>query len=342
MKQIFFTISALLMVSTAVAHARDPYAGAIVPGDRNPTIEVVPLDDPSNPYRDSYTQMDHWAFNNCSYHVTDENCFYIQRTTSDINRELKDRGVGLEWIARRSVVELDPSGEKGYLVPVLSSINEDPVISPRTLGEAFHGSQEPEEKDSRPYFWSVGVADDLAQADYLKAISAWLAPAYPSIPDWMIARGQEGDKYFFLPDGGLVIATPEVKGDFGKRKSLLSRYDRDGQLLQQETGDYMSWERILLFQADVGRDSPYYVTTNHYSESGGLTGVSNNISSTGRYTAYRDTESDGFLAVVDYWEGKILTPADGDLTQLPLDPYPIFNMQDYEEVLRIYNAQNAN
>src|SRR5690606_2147234 len=163
------------------------------------------------------------------------------------------------------------------------------------------------------------------------ASSRWLGPSYPCIPDWMIARRQVGDKYFFLPDGGLVIATPEIKGDFRYRQSMLSRYDRDGQLIQQDTGDYMSWERVLLFQANVGRDSPYYVSTNHYDESGGLTGVSNNLSSTGRYTAYRAADSQDFLAVVDYWQGKILTPADGDLTQLPIDPYPVFNMQDYEE-----------
>ena len=341
MKQIILAVIVFLMMATTVAHARDPYAGAIVPGDRNPTIQVVPLDDPSNPYRDSYTQMDHWAFNNFSRYVTDENYANTQLTTSGINDKMKEQGLNQELMVRRSVIELAPSGDKGYLVPVLSFTSEDPVFTPRTLGESLFGTHKPAEKDNRPYFWSVGLVDNLAQTEYESAISTWLAPAYPSIPDWMIAKGQEGDKYFFLPDGGLVIATPEVKGDFGQRQSVLSRYDQDGQLLQQESGDYMSWERVMLFQANVGPNSPYYVSTKHYDESGGLTGVSNNLSSTGRYTAYRDSDSDGFLAVVDYWEGKILTPADGDLTQLPIDPYPIFNIQDYEEVLRIYTAQQG-
>ncbi|MCB1218183.1 hypothetical protein KDL44_12375 [bacterium] len=341
MKHSILTILAFLALATSVAQARDPYAGAIVPGDLNPTIEVVPLDDPSNPYRDSYTQMDYWAFNNFAHHMTDQNCVQTQRTTSEVNDDARARGLDVEWITRRSVVELDPSGTKGYLVPVLSFLNDDPGFAPRTLGEAFYGSQQATEPDTRPYFWSLGVADELALAEYDTAVRGWLAPAYPSIADWMIDRGMEGDKYFFLPDGGLVIATPEVKGDFSQRKSVLSRYDQAGQLLQQESGDYMSWERILLYQEHVGRDSPYYVSTKHYDVSGGLTGVGNNLSSTGRYTAYRDPDSNGFLAVVDYWQGKILTPADADLTQLPLDPYPVFNMQDYEEVLRIYRAQQG-
>src|SRR5690606_22832419 len=107
MKQIIFAIIAYMVLATTVAQARDSYAGAIVPGDRNPTIEVVSLDDPSNPYRDSYTEMDRWAFNNFSRHMTDENRFHIQGTMSDMNEKLTDRGLDIEWISRRSVVELD-------------------------------------------------------------------------------------------------------------------------------------------------------------------------------------------------------------------------------------------
>jgi hypothetical protein len=340
MRQIIIVVATILMMVASVTYARDSYVRALVLGDKNPTIEVVPLDDPNNPYRDDYTLFDHWVFDNFSSYVTDDNYWTTQLTMPNIEEGLKDQGVELKVMVCRSVVELDSTGERGYLVPVLDFTKEAPKLTPSTLGEVLLGSHKPSEQDTRPYFWSVGIEDQRAKAEYQAVVSKWRALTYPHIPEWMIAKGQEGDKYFFLPDGGVVVATPEVKNDFSHRMSFLSRYDAEGELLQQEMGDYMNWEEVLLYQVDIGRGSPYYMSVEHYDISGRKIGIVNNIASTGRYTTFRNAERDGFLAVVDYWQGKILTPADSDLTQLPLDPYPIFNMQDYEEVVRMFHAQN--
>ena len=103
----------------------------------------------------------------------------------------------------------------------------------------------------------------------------------------------------------------------------------------------MTWESQLLFDPPRGHGSPYFREKEHYDKSGRLTGTGNNIRNTSRYTLFVNDERDGFLAVIDYWEGKILTPGETDLAQLKLDPYPLFQAVDYDAVAWVHETQEA-
>jgi hypothetical protein len=342
MKRFSLMVIAMLVVASSAAYARDTYVMAYAPGDKNPTIEVVGLDDPGSPYYGKYSKLDRWAFDNFCYHVNDENYVMVQLSVPNIEHALKDRGIVLKITTHRSYVELDKAGQKGYLVPELAYLDQPSNLSePQTLGEAALSHKSVEEVDQRPYFWSLGIEDEAAVAEHSAAVSAWLAPVYPAIPEWMVTMGHEGELYSFLPDGGVVISDPDVKDDFSKRDSHITRYDAGGNVLKQADGDYMSWERLMLNDVKLEPGSPYFVKQEHTEASGRSTGASNNILGTGRYQTYRNAERDGFLAVIDYWQGKVLTPADGDLTKLTVDPYPYFGRVDYAEVARVYQAQQA-
>jgi hypothetical protein len=343
MRQVVLLVIALLVMMSSVAYARGDYVTATVFGDKSPTIQVVSLDEPSNPYWGKYSKLDRWAYDNFSYYVTNENYSTIQLTAPNIEQTLKNQGVNVKIMTYKSYVELDKNDpDKGYLVPIMAFMEGDPVMpGPSTLGEAFGSHSSTQEEDKRPYFWSIGIQDESAEREYAEAISVWLAPVYPKIPEWMVTVGHAGDIYNLLPDGGVVVAVPDVKNDFSQRKSQLFRYDASGNVLKQAPGDYMDWESVMLNDVRIGKDNPYLTHKQHFSESGRLSGTSSNIACTGRYRTYRNDTRDGFLAVVDYWQGKVLTPADCDLNKLIVDPYPYFGMVDYEEIVRVYKAQQA-
>jgi hypothetical protein len=343
MYRIALIIIALITIASSMAYARDTYVMAIAHGDQNPTIKVLGLDDPSNPYRDQYSLLDRWAFDNFARYMNDDNYWPMQMTVPEIEQGLKDRGITLDIETYRSVVELDASGQQGYLVPLLAVEDDTPALGQaRTLGQwLLDPPHNPGATDDRPYFWSMGIQDEQALAQYREATAAAIAPLFPPLKEWMIAIGHEGDLYSFLPDGGLVLAVPVVKDDFSQRQAQLFRYDAEGKLLKQVAGDYMDWCSKLLFEPPHGTGAPYLRFKEHPEASGRNAGTSGNISSTGRFTTYINEQRDGFLAVIDYWQGKVLTPADGDLAALVVDPYPYFGSEDYATVLRVYQAQQA-
>jgi hypothetical protein len=340
MKQAALAILVLLSLTVSVAHAGNPYVTAVAPGDKAATIPVASLDDPANPYWGKYSKLDRWVIDNYSYYVTNENYSTLQLAMPNIEQELKAKGLDVDIVTYQSFVELDATGQKAYLVPILAFTAGSPsLFGAGTLGEAFLSTKSRQVDDSRPYFWSIGIQDPAALMEYREAISAWMAPVYPKIAGWMVDVGHEGDKYSFLPDGGIVIAVPEAKDDLSKRQSQLIRYDAAGNVLKQAAGDYAIWCDAILYDAARGPQSPYFTRKQHPEPSGRNAGTSNNMASTGRYTAFINPERDGFLAVIDYWQGKVLTPADTDLTQLKTDPYPYFEMVDYAEIVRVHKAQ---
>lgn len=341
-KHVVLLVIAIILGTAPVAHARGAYVAATTPGDKNPTIEVASLDDPGSPYWGKYSKLDHWACDNFTSYINNDNYWTIQLTVPNIEKALKAKGISVKIVTHKSYIELDATGAKGYMVPTLAYLDSpSSLFQPRTLGEAVLSDKSPTEEDKRPYFWSLGIQDEAAETEYDEEIAAWLAADYPSIPEWMVTVGHDGDQYSFLPDGGVVIADPDVHDDFSQRESQITRYDASGKVLKQARGDYMGWEQLMLNDVTVGPDNPYFVTTEHVEASGRRTGTSNNIWGTGRYLTYRNAARDGFLAVKDYWQGKLLTPADGDLTKLMVDPYPYFGMVDYGEIVRVHKAQQA-
>ncbi len=342
MKRVVVVWIALTVLSVSVAQAKNTYVSAFVPGDSSPTIKVAALDDPASPYFGQYSALDQWVLDNVCYYINDENCTSMQLAVPNIERALKNRGLSFNIETYRSMVELNAAGDTGYLVPILAFLErEHQPAAPRTLGDATSPGKREAPADPQPYFWSLGIEDEAALAEYHAAISTWLAPDFPPLAEWVVAAGRDGDQYSFLPDGGVVICALEVKDDLSQRQSLITRYDAGGNVLKQAPGDYMDWERLMLNDIKLGKDNPYFMNKELFAESGRKLGSTNNILQTGRYMTYRNAERDGYVAVIDYWLGKVFTPADGDLNQLPLDPYPYFGMVDHEEIARIYAAQQA-
>jgi hypothetical protein len=345
MRQVVLLILVTLVVTFSTAYARGPYVMATVPGDSNPTVKVAVLDDPANPYRGQYSSLDRWAYEHYSSYVTGENKFFFDLALPNIEEDMKALGLAAKTMTFCSFVELSADGKVAYMVPTLD-YTKDPatpeLCQPQTLGEVLlpHDYSYPPKENTLPYFWSIGLQDKSVMEEYHRAISTWIAPYYPKITDWMVTNGKDGDLYTFLPDGGVIISSPEVKDDSDHRQSDMRWYKADGNLIKQMNGDYMSWERLI---SDItwGGENPYMRHKTHFDKSGRKTGTSNNSTGTGRYRAYVNEDHSGFLAVVDYWQNKVLTPEDGDLTQLLVDPYPYFNFIDYIEVVQVYQAQQA-
>ena len=346
MRQVVLVI-VILVMTTSMAYAREtPYVRATVPGDDNPTIKVAALDDPANPYCGQYSPLDQWAYEHYSSYVTIDNKFYFDLALPNIEEDMKALGLDVGTMTFCSFVELAPDGEIAYMIPTLG-YTKDPgvpeLFQPQTLGKVLlsHDYSYPPKENTLPYFWSIGLQDKSAVEEYHRAISTQLAPYYPKITDWMVANGKDGDLYTFLPDGGVIISSPEVKNDFNHRQSDMRWYGADGSLVKQATSDYMGWEQLI---SDIswGGDNPYVRQKTHVEKSGRKTGTSNNSAGTGRYRAYINESRDGFIAVVDYWQNKVLTPeVDGDLTQLLIDPYPYFNQINFSEVAEVRLAQQA-
>jgi hypothetical protein len=335
----------VLMMTISVAYARDPYVMATVPGDNNPTIKVATLDDPANPYRGQYSLFDKWAYEHYTSYVTSDNKFYFDLALPNIEEDMKKLGLDADTMTTCSFVELDSTGEVGYMIPTLGytkSSATPELCQPETLGEVLltQDRSYPPKDNTMPFFWSIGLKDSAAIEEYHQIVSTWLAPYYPKITSWMVAGGKDGDLYTFLPDGGVIISSPEIKNDYSHRQSDMRWYRADGSLVKQMGGDYMDWER-LTSDIEWGGDNPYLQHKTHFEKSGRKTGTSNNSAGTGRYRAYINEGRDGFVAVVDYWQNKVLTPEDGDLTKLLVDPYPYFNHINYSEVVQVHQAQQA-
>lgn len=341
MRSILSVLVALLAtVSQAWAAS---YVEATVPGDRNGTVPVVALDDPANPYRGQYSSLDEWAFAHYSYFINRENVGSFDISLQSLNEDLKAHGLDGRFTIWQTIVELDPKTGNGYALP-LEVYNERQAqqgYTPATLNELITRRKTETERDKQVCFWSLGIADEAALEAYNQAAFRREALSYPHIPDWMLQAGQWGDDYYFLPDGGAVVAHKESK-EFSNRRAILRRYDGQGQLVKEVAAkDYMDWQREMLTDplSAPGSSKQYLRFKDHFEASGKLSGRQSNVASTGRFKTYRDLEKGGFIAVVDYWEGKVRT--EGDLGSLIIDPYPYFNPLPYDNLVLIKEAQGA-
>jgi hypothetical protein len=338
MRLIVCIILALAMASPA--HAAYNLM-AYVPGDQNPTVPVLTLDDPANPYKGQYSELDRWAAKNFNRYINRENQGFFQLSLQQLNTDLKDHGFTGELAIWRSYVEQDKSGT-AYMIPmsVYNARLQEKNIGPRKLADMFSPLKTSDSKDEPLSFWSMGIVDQAAFDVYnsggLIENARWLPP----IPDWMIRVATHGDELYLLPDGGVVV-NRKASEDLSIRSATLRRYDASGALVKEaEVKDYMTWERVMLNDPLAGSPEgwkPYIRHKDYFEPSGKLAGTASNIASSGRYTAFRDPDNGGFVAVIDYWQGKLLT--NDEVQDLTMDPYPYFSPLSYEALMDIYAQQ---
>jgi len=225
-------------------------------------IEVRPMDDPANPYRNQYDPWDYWLVEHHAEYEAEFNRQYSEvqdKQRAAVNKllaegkevpaeMLKPVGVRMpqEGALREIPVQVDGSG---FIVP------QRVVWEEERDREAAYDRRLPWPLPASPAMLGCGgqMPDDLA-AKYERAKWEVERTTYPRLPDWLMSQPVFG--VIFLPDGSLV-----THGPLGCRPAGAEKMDRKlvwagiergffhysakGELLDKYLTDGYDWEQMF-------------------------------------------------------------------------------------------------
>ena len=342
-----FVIFALLLVAFTASSAAASSTGwiggqvfAFPPESSDATLQVKPLDDPANPYKDQYSEFDRWAWQHYCRNINPGNDADWQLGLSQaqgihplagpefIQNETEDYSRGLRMVS--SAVD-----DNGYMIPhydYVHRVASQGGEAPATLGEVVNKTDNRFPPHAR--FWSLGALDAAVGKEIDAARDLYLATAYPFIPDWIAQSQQDA---VFLPDGSVVTFDQATSA----QSYIARRFDKDGKLLKEaNVSDEDHWQHELL-GGPRPEDSANFKSFD-IPLPGGYMDTTTNAQDVGwRYVVLGGGKQ--VLSVIDYWEGRELT-AQGEgnavLEKLPVD-YKYFSRLNHMIIEKVYQAQQS-
>jgi hypothetical protein len=346
MRFMIFCLACLLTVGTA--HAEKYFwVRAFKEGDKyEGSVVVKPLDDPANPYKDKYDDYDRWCVEHSNRFITLENHVTWQMGLSEAQGypggDKLRSGNYPEWDGTKALTigytEVD---KDGFVVPHQWHPDQAAGYRPYTLREMLENSDTKWSPEPAG-FWSMGYLEPAISEANAAQTDKEIAAEYPSIPKWMVTQNKDT---VLLPDGGAifvsdVISAPaDVVAKYPGGKFYAERFSADGvQVKDMLVSGYFGWSKLL---SDKPLRNQYFREYESVHADGDVGSYNNLHGLGGRYTIYRDREQGAALAVLDYWQDKLITPETGGadfLDKLTYDRH-YFQQIDAQQLARIYMAQ---